>query len=169
MSLTIERRRSSSSRLDCSVSWNSAALRGRDSATCVPPIRLASGVRSSCATSALKPSSCCQASSRRPNAPLKAMVRSSSSTGRRSTRNRCDKVFGRSARAWSDSLCSGRSPMRAIHQPSAITRATAPSVSPLNATRKARIVCSNGAVSTPTIRRTAGRSAKGARRIDSVR
>ncbi len=59
--------------------------------------------------------------------------------------------------------------MRAIHQPSAITSATAPSVSRLNAIRNARIVCANGSVSTPTIRRTAGRSAKAARRIDSVR
>ena len=64
---------------------------------------------------------------------------------------------------------SGRRPMRAIHQPSAMTSATTPSVSSVNAMRNARNVCSNGAVSTPTISRTGGRSENATMRIDSVR
>ena len=89
MSLMMRRSSSSSSRLECRISSSSCAWRGRDSATWVPPIRLASGVRSSCATSALKASSCRYVSCCRASAPLKATAKSASSTGRRETCSAC--------------------------------------------------------------------------------
>ena len=58
MSLMITRSRSNSSRFDCSVRSIRSTVRSRlVSATWVWPIRMLTGVRSSCATSALNASS----------------------------------------------------------------------------------------------------------------
>ncbi|CFP62998.1 Uncharacterised protein [Bordetella pertussis] len=112
MSLTSVLRSSSSSRLEVSASRSSSAERGDDSVTWAPLIRVARGVRSSCATSALKPSIFWYASCRRSRVRLNEATRSLNSRSMPTTGRRTSRCSGWMLAAWPESRRTGASVRR---------------------------------------------------------
>ena len=132
MSLTIADRRCASSRLLSRVSCSSSADRSRDSATSVWPISAASGVRSSCATSALKASSCDTACSSRSISALNCSTQGSSSSAGSASESRWSSRRAEMARVCAARSFSGRSARFTCQRLPAHTIAPASSVTTTN-------------------------------------